>query len=135
MPSLTARDDVIVTSKSTPVSSSVFGNDTLPAGQVSSFALATTATNGQVILNTDGTYTYTPNVNFVGTDSFNYTVTDQDGLTSTAKVTVTVGDTLTNPLHCISSLTDFSKIDFNAIYGNVTTGTGAATTYKPQFAL
>ena len=37
-----------------------------------------------------GTFTYTPNANFVGTDSFTYTVTDPDGLADTATVTVTV---------------------------------------------
>ncbi|SPU43069.1 Ig-like domain-containing protein [Brevundimonas diminuta] len=32
--------------------------------------------HGTVVVNIDGTYTYTPNANFNGTDSFTYTVTD-----------------------------------------------------------
>src|SRR6056297_929309 len=45
--------------------------------------------NGAVTMNADGTYTYDPNDDFNGTDSFTYTVSD--GIeTDTATVTVTV---------------------------------------------
>lgn len=46
--------------------------------------------NGAVTMNPDGTYTYTPNADFFGTDSFTYTVTDPAGASSTATVTLTV---------------------------------------------
>ena len=36
------------------------------------------------------TYTYTPDVNFVGTDSFTYRVTDSQGAVASAVITVTV---------------------------------------------
>ena len=49
----------------------------------------------------DGTYTYTPNTNWSGTDSFTYTVTDAasgESATRTVTVTVTpVADPLSNP--------------------------------------
>jgi len=41
----------------------------------------------------DGTaleYTYTPDVNFVGTDSFTYRVTDSQAATADAEITITV---------------------------------------------
>ena len=38
----------------------------------------------------DGTINYTPNANFNGTDTINYTVTDPGGLTSSASVTVII---------------------------------------------
>lgn len=38
----------------------------------------------------NGTIIYTPNPGFVGTDEFEYQITDENGLTSTAKVYVTV---------------------------------------------
>ncbi|MBK7548121.1 MAG: cadherin-like domain-containing protein [Rhodoferax sp.] len=48
--------------------------------------LATAATNGTVVVNNDGTFTYTPNANFNGADSFSYSITDADGDVSTATV-------------------------------------------------
>ena len=35
--------------------------------------------NGTVVDNGDGTYTYTPNANFNGTGSFDYTLSDGNG--------------------------------------------------------
>jgi hypothetical protein len=49
-----------------------------------------TAQHGNVIVNSDGTYTYTPSSNYNGTDSFYVKVTDTDGHTDIAKVNVTV---------------------------------------------
>lgn len=46
--------------------------------------------NGVVIMQPDGTFTYTPDQNFSGTDSFDYQVTDPSGETSTGTITVTV---------------------------------------------
>jgi hypothetical protein len=46
--------------------------------------------NGTVVLNMDGTVTYTPDTDFVGDDEFTYTVEDQFGNESTGTVSVTV---------------------------------------------
>ncbi len=46
--------------------------------------------HGTVSVNADGSFTYTPNSGFVGTDTFTYTITDTFGLTATATVTITV---------------------------------------------
>src|SRR6185312_2244664 len=51
-------------------------------------AVATGPANGALSHNTDGSFTYTPNQNFYGTDSFTYTV--NDGTTTGAAATVTV---------------------------------------------
>jgi hypothetical protein len=48
--------------------------------------------NGQLTLNSDGSFSYNPNPGFNGTDSFTYTVTDSGGRTGTATVTLNVGD-------------------------------------------
>lgn len=54
-------------------------------------AVATTAnTNGQVVLNNNGTITYTPRAGFSGAASFAYTLTDSQGGTSTGTVNITV---------------------------------------------
>ena len=52
-------------------------------------ALAAGPANGGVVVNADGSFTYTPNSGFSGLDSFTYTLTDSDGNTS-APATVTL---------------------------------------------
>jgi hypothetical protein len=52
---------------------------------------AVNVTDGSLTLNTDGTFSYTPNPGFNGTDSFSYSLTDSTPETSTeATVTITV---------------------------------------------
>ncbi|MEU4160347.1 Ig-like domain-containing protein [Actinoplanes sp. NPDC026670] len=46
--------------------------------------------HGTVVMNPDGTFTYTPDKGFVGTDSFTYEAVDADGNRTTGTVTVTV---------------------------------------------
>ncbi len=46
--------------------------------------------NGSLLLSADGTFTYTPNADFNGTDSFTYEVSDGYGGTAQATVTITV---------------------------------------------
>ena len=41
-------------------------------------------------LNADGSFTYTPNANFNGTDSFTYTASDGTAVSNVATVTITV---------------------------------------------
>ena len=48
----------------------------------------TTPNNGTVILNADGTFTYTPSFGFSGTDSFTYTLIDGNGGSDTGQVTL-----------------------------------------------
>lgn len=65
----------------------------VPAGSAAgALALSTSPENGTASITSDGHITYTPDQDFVGTDSFTYSLTDNDGATSTAAVTVTVTD-------------------------------------------
>ena len=49
------------------------------------------ATNGSVVLNNDGSFTFTPSpTHFVGQGIFRYTVSDDGGLTSANEGTVTI---------------------------------------------
>ncbi len=45
---------------------------------------------GTVRLRTDGSFVYRPNAGAKGEDTFTYTLRDQDGLTDTGLVTITI---------------------------------------------
>ncbi|RKZ45524.1 MAG: hypothetical protein DRQ41_00005, partial [Gammaproteobacteria bacterium] len=57
----------------------------------------TSTQGGNVVEQGDGTFIYTPAIDFTGTDTFDYTITDNNGDTSTATVSVVV-NAPTNPL-------------------------------------
>ena len=54
-------------------------------------------TNGTVVLNADGSFIYTPNANFFGSDSFVYEVSDGNGGTAQATVDITVDSVNDDP--------------------------------------
>lgn len=89
-----AADDAIVTNVNTPVVVNVIANDTavIPATiNAASVIITTQPLNGSAVANTNGTVTYTPSVDFSGTNTFAYTVDDSLGSTSNAAtVTITV---------------------------------------------
>ncbi len=59
--------------------------------------------HGSVTLNSDGSFTYTPNAGFSGTDTFTYNDKDSGGNTSnTATVTITVNPTAVNDSYATS---------------------------------
>lgn len=75
----TAVADAICTSDDTGVSIPVLANDTDPnlsAGDALTVTGFTQPANGSVVLASDGTFTYTPNADFNGTDAFTYTISD-----------------------------------------------------------
>jgi len=86
-----AVDDVATTEENSSVSIDVLANDSDLDGDEVSFQgiPSSTASGGLVSLN-GGTIVYAPVVNFVGTDSFSYTIGDGNGGISSATVTVTV---------------------------------------------
>ena len=53
-------------------------------------SLATGPAHGALVLNSDGTFTYTPDTGFVGTDSFTYTAADGYGGFDSGTATITV---------------------------------------------
>ena len=75
---LVAAPDAFATYTGTPVSGNVLadngsGPDTDPDGTLSvQTTLVTSPANGTVTMNADGTFTYTPNPAFNGTDTFQY---------------------------------------------------------------
>ncbi|PWR01478.1 hypothetical protein DKT77_16740, partial [Meridianimarinicoccus roseus] len=79
----TTDEDVALTG------ASVAGNDSDPDGDTLVYSVVSGVANGTLSLNGDGTFTYTPDADFNGTDGFTYQVSDGT-LTDTATVSLTV---------------------------------------------
>ena len=89
----TAADDTATTAVSSSVDINVVANDTDPdSGDTLSVTAVTTPSNGTAAIASGNTttVTYTPDADFTGTDSFDYTLSDGTD-TDTGTVTVTVG--------------------------------------------
>jgi large repetitive protein len=84
-----ALPDAATIAEDTALTIAVLANDRDIDGNPLSVTAAT-APNGTIVINADGTITYTPNANFNGTDTITYTISDGMGGFSTATVTVTV---------------------------------------------
>ncbi len=71
-----ANDDSVATGEDTQVTGNVLTNDTDVDGNTLTATIVSGPSHGTLILNTDGTFTYTPAANYNGTDSFTYTAND-----------------------------------------------------------
>ncbi len=68
----------------------VLANDSSGNGKALTATLVSGPSNGQLTLNSDGTFSYTPNAGFTGTDTFTYTASDGSSTSAPATVTITV---------------------------------------------
>jgi Ca2+-binding RTX toxin-like protein len=91
--------------------------------------LVQTTANGSLVLNADGSFSYTPNNTFMGTDSFTYLAVDSEGGQSevtTVQITVLSGGGTTQPDRPVSRATEgndnlrgtVSSDTINALGGN-----------------
>ena len=98
-----ATGDSKTTNEDTSVSGSVTGSDV--DGDSLTYTPGTGPSNGNVVVNADGTYTYTPNANYHGTDSFNVIANDDNGGTDAATVSITVNSVNDAPVTSNDSAT------------------------------
>ena len=84
-----ANADIASTNEDTSVNIDVLANDIDVDGDTLTITAAT-ATSGAVTIDNGISLTYTPNVNFNGSDTIDYTMSDDNGGTATAIVTVSV---------------------------------------------
>jgi uncharacterized delta-60 repeat protein len=88
---LTAQDDTFTTNEDVMLNANVSSNDTTTSGGILRYALDTDVSHGTLALQTDGAFTYTPDANYTGSDSFTYTVTDpSSGESSIVTVSITI---------------------------------------------
>ena len=88
LPVSDAESDYIVTAQPNTVNLDPLSNDRFSSS--ASINSVTQAAHGQVVLETDGTVSYTPDASFYGNDQFTYSVTDGQGNIESATVMVTV---------------------------------------------
>ena len=126
-----ANVDFNSTSNDAPVSSTVASNDTDPDGNINAnsytliCATCTNVSNGTLVFNINGSYTYTPNSGFAGTDYFVYQVCDNGSpaLCDTAVVYITqIGSNI---------ISQTNQNCYNDAIGSVTVlGTGGTAPYQ-----
>ena len=85
-----ANDDLISTNEDTDAVFGVLANDTDVDNDNLDVFEFTAPANGALVENDDNTFTYTPNLNFNGADSFTYTLSDGNGGSDTASVNISV---------------------------------------------
>ncbi len=92
----TSADDQFITSVNTPLNipaAGVLGNDSDANGDALSAVIVSQPTHGTLALAADGSFAYTPNAGYSGTDAFTYQATDGALAGNTATVTITIATT------------------------------------------
>ena len=119
VPTVNATNDGATTSPGKAVGINLVTNDSSSSPGIAALGqptpTGTSAQNGSVVFNGDGTATYTPNPGFVGTDTFNYTVCTVASQTNptpgcaSAKVTIAVS-AVSGATNAIPTLSEWSLI-------------------------
>ncbi|MCB1583386.1 MAG: tandem-95 repeat protein [Xanthomonadales bacterium] len=84
----------------TPLTLDLLANDTDPDGDSSELSVVevSPASNGTIEFTADGQFTYTANLGFVGVETLTYTITDADGATDSATITINVSNPNGSPV-------------------------------------
>ena len=85
-----AVDDVFRTAQGLALDLDVLANDSDADGEPFQITDHTTPGHGSVVLDAAGHFSYTPDADYVGSDTFSYTITDTEGAGATATVTISV---------------------------------------------
>ncbi len=100
-----ARNDARSTVEDGPVTGNVLSNDSDTDDDDLSVIINTRPKHGTLTIGQDGSYSYTPEPDFNGTDSFTYTVSDGNGGTDSGTVTFTVTSAQDAPVAADDALT------------------------------
>ena len=91
-------DGAYTTAEDVAYTGTVAGNDVLSGDGGNVWSLVTAPSNGTVVIELDGKFTYTPASNYTGADSFVYKLCDADGDCDNATVSFTVSSVNDTPL-------------------------------------
>ena len=112
-PAPIAGNDAFTGAEDTPLTGSVTANGSDPDGDALSYSVVSGPANGTLAFNANGTFTYTPAANYNGHDTFTYRVTDANGASATAVVTLTVTPVNDAPVASNVSVTTPEDQTFN----------------------
>lgn len=127
-PGVVATDDTATTDQNKPVTIAILSNDSNPNNDVLTITTNSQPAHGTVVLNSNtGTAIYTPSTDYVGADSFTYTLKDGQGQTSTALVSITVGGTPTAVADAITTIQDKAASSINLLTNDKNPANGVLT--------
>ena len=126
---INAVDDAATTLAGTPVTINILANDT---GTALTVTQATNPSNGNAVINSNNTITYTPNANFAGSDSFTYRITDSFGQTATATVRITVNPPGLNAVDDAATTAAGTPVTINVLANDAGTGLTVAQVTNPS---
>lgn len=106
-PTPIAGDDTGFVNEDFTLNSTVAGNDEDSEGDVLTFNLLTSPAFGEITFNSNGTYTYVPNHDYYGPDSFTYEACDPYNQCDDATVNITVNFINDPPI----ALPDYYDVD------------------------
>jgi large repetitive protein len=112
-----AGNDSVSINEDTTTTINVIANDTDLDGHSLAVLSTSSPSNGSVILNANQTITYTPNLNFFGSDSFSYEVGDGRGGTAIGTVQISVNSVNDRP---VASPQTFTVSEDVALNGQLT---------------
>lgn len=112
-----ANDDSVTTAENSSVKINVLSNDSDADGDSLSITKTSAPAHGTVQIGAGGVLTYTPGKDFVGSDSFTYTISDGHGGKSTATVDIDVNGVNTAPIarNDLVSTTNTGSININVL--------------------
>ena len=148
-----AVDDAAATAEDTPTDVAVLANDSDPNGDTLSVTAASDPANGTIAIQSDGTVRYTPDPDFAGADTFDYTADDGTGNSDTGSVAVIVTPlndtpaaaddvlvTLRDTTGSVAALANDTDVDGDTLavgsvstpaHGSATLETDGTITYQP----
>jgi hypothetical protein len=130
----TAQNDSYTLAEDTSISGNVLTNDQNEANIPPSFLGSGNPDlqpHGSFVLNSDGSFTYTPDANYYGTDIYEYALPSADGSLSIATVTFTVTSDGLN--QSIANNDSYTLAEDTSISGNVLTNDQNEANIPPSF--
>lgn len=116
----TANNDSVVTDEDQPISFDVYSNDSDDSPLTTTPAIVTSPSNGTLQSNGGGSFTYTPKANFNGQDAFVYRITDTDGQTAQASVSIVI-NSVYDPIPVNAANDGFTTNEDASLTGSVVT--------------
>ena len=87
-------------------------------GDVITVSVIQNVNHGELTLNNDGSFDYTPNTDFIGEDSFQYTAEDEHGGSSSATVTIIVEKIFAHEFEATENTMFFGQVTETGLEGD-----------------